>query len=217
MLAFDFKQHIDPVMLEKFSERGRRRIFKTTLSESMRYWHIHILPKHFESGNVIDYPYSFKNKKKGGIPLVQTGEFRDRILRPPTIAATFKGAKIKYQFGRPTESSGKGNLEKYRNEFLKDYLKTNPRDMESKTRNHIFSFMQGKKIKFEDARKELLNSKTKKIFQKTSYSSKVKVLMAKGVSAFNDKDRAEVRAFIAKYLANNMARLGVANVKKGGV
>ena len=217
MLAFDFKQHIDPIMLEKFSERGRRRIFKTTLTEAMRYWHIHILPKHFSLSGQAMYGSDFKKKKNGKPSLVESGVFRDRVLKDPVIASTYKGARIKYQFGRPEQSNKRGNLENYRNEYLKDYMKLNPRDMERKTRNHIFHFMKGKSIKFEDARKQLLQLKQKDVFKVTSYNAKTKVQMARGVSAFNDRDRSEVREFIARYLVDNMARLGVANVKKGGV
>lgn len=203
MMALYFKQFVDPSFLEGLSDRGRRRIFKTAMIQAMKYWHKNILPRHFRQGNITRYPGSFKAKKKGGIPLVETGEFRDRMLSEPTVLGTYKGARIKYVFGRP--SSKHGILTSFYDEFNKPI-----RSMESKTRNIIFHSMKGKQITFEEARKQIIVKK----FKNTTYSSKLRVRMAQGISVFNQADRDEIRTFVEQFVKDNFANLGKANYRK---
>lgn len=218
MIALHFTQFVDPNFLEGISERGRRRIFKVAMIQALRYWHKYILPKKFTLAGQSMYGNIFersKNKIKSGKPaLVQTGEFMNRILTQQKITGTYKGARAKYVFGRPSTSKKYGDLSAYRDKYLEDLRKTNPRLMESKNRNRIFHYMKGKSINFEQARQEILASTTKKIFKSTSYSSKLRVKMAAGVSAFNQADRDEVRAFVSNFIKENMGTLGKANYRK---
>ena len=218
MIALHFTQFVDPTFLESISERGRKRIFKVAIIQALRYWHKYILPKHFTLDGQSQYGAVFdrsKNKRRTGKPaLVQTGEFRDRMLSSQKVTGTYKGAKAKYTFGRPSNSEAHGNLSEYRNKYLEDLRKTNPRAMESKSRNRIFHFMKGKKIKFEEARKQILASTEKKIFMRTTYSSKLRTKMAAGVSVFSQSDREEIRQFVSNFIKENMGNLGKANYRK---
>jgi len=189
-------------LLELLSERGRNRVVKESLRHGLQFWHDKILPKHFEIGNIRMYPNDFTAKKKGGIPLVDTGAFRDRVLSNPTIRATFRSASIRYQFGRP---SGLDNrLGGFYQEFNKDI-----RAMDSKTRNRIFSFMKGKSIKFEEARKQLISKQYKSV----GYTANVKKRMARGVSAMNQDDRKAIYRVMENFVTDNWKTLGKANVK----
>lgn len=218
MIALYFKQFVDPTFLESISDRGRRRIFKVAMIQALRYWQQYILPKHFTLAGQSQYAGAFdrsRNKIKSGKPaLVQTGEFRDRMLSNQKITGTYKGAKSKYVFGRPSTSEAHGNLSEYRNKYLDDLRKTNPRTMESKSRNRIFHFMKGKNIKFEEARKQILASTEKKIFMRTTYNSKLRQKMATGISIFSQADREEIRAFVGNFIKDNMGNLGKANYRK---
>lgn len=193
---------VNNTLLELLSERGRNRVVKNALIHGLRYWHTKILPTHFEAGNLLAYPNSFKAKKRG-ISLVDTGDFRDRILSNPTIRATAKHASIRYPFGRPNDVSSKNSL------FYQEYEKKNPREMGSKTRNHIFSFMRGKKITFEQARLQLIGKR----YKSTGYNAKTKKLMTRGVSAMNDKDRQVIYKVMENFVVDNWKTLGKANIK----
>jgi hypothetical protein len=218
MIALQFTQFVDPTFLESISERGRRRIFKVAMIQALRYWHKYILPKHFTLSGQSMYGGVFdrsKNKAKTGKPaLVQIGEFMQRILSNQKVTGTYKGAKARYVFGRPSTSEAHGDLSAYRDKYLEDLRHTNPRLMESKSRNRIFHFMKGKKIKFEEARQQILASTTKKIFSRTTYSSKLRVKMAAGVSIFSQADREEIRVFVMNFIKENMGTLGKANYRK---
>ena len=203
MIALFFKQFTEPSFLEGLSERGRRRVFKVAMIQAMKYWHKNILPRHFQQGNVSRYPGYFKEKKNGGIPLVDTGEFRDRILSDPDILGTFKGARIKYVFGRPKIKNG--NLSEFYSEMNKPI-----RSMDLKSKKIIFHSMKGRSVTFEKARKELITKK----FQSTTYSSKLRVRMAQGISVFNQADRDEIRAFVQQFVNDNYQSLGRANYRK---
>lgn len=204
-------------LLELLSERGRNRVVKESLKAGLQYWHERILPKHFTLIGQSQYGTAFsrspKKIKSGQPALVSTGEFRDRILSNPTIRATFRNASIRYQFGRPSFSRTRGNLEAYRNTFTADLMKTNPRDMESKSRNRIFGFMKGKSIKFEDARKQILASTQKKIYRSTSYNVATRKNMAIGISVTNANDRKEIVSVMENFIVANWQTLGKANVK----
>lgn len=217
MLDFYADTLVNSNLLELLSERGRNRVVKESLRHGLMYWHERILPKHFILSSQARYGLAFqrspKKAKTGQPALVSTGEFRDRILSNPTIRATFRNASIRYQFGRPSTSFKRGDLSAYRDSFTADLRKTNPRDMESKSRNRIFGFMKGKKIKFEEARKQILASTQKKVFSATSYSSKTKKQMVTGVQVMNADDRKEVTDVMQSFVEANWQTLGKANVK----
>lgn len=203
MIALTFRQFVDPTFLVMLSERGRRRVFKEAMIAAMQYWHKNILPRHFRQGNISLYPGYFKEKYHGGIPLVDTGEFRDRMLADKKILATYKGARIKYEFGRPERA----------NNYLSEYAKEMRKDikaMSEKYKKKIFASMRGKKITFEQARNQHIFS----TYKRTTYSSKMRVRMAEGVSAFNQADRDEIRSFVQKFIMDNYKTIGKANYKR---
>lgn len=206
MISVTFEMQKDKNFLSKFSERGRRRIFKEAYKEGLKFWKRTILPKHFQRGNIALYPSSFTKKKKSnhpnnGIPLVDTGRFKKNILDQENITGTFKGSRIGFSLGRPSNNPNE-KLSEFNREFRRDI-----RDMQSSTKIRIFAFMKGKHITFNAARDKLIA----RHFKKTGYSAKTKVKMKKGVSAFNSKDRQEIRDIIHKFIINNMDRLGKAN------
>jgi len=114
----------------------------------------------------------------------------------------------------PSENNTRGDLGAYRSEFVEQYKIKNPRLLDSKTRNNIFHYMKGKKITFEIARQELLNSKERRIYKRTAYSAKLKVKMAKGIQVFSANDREEMRVYMGNFIFNKMNVLGKANFKK---
>lgn len=217
MLALYADTLVNNNLLELLSVRGRNRVVKESLRHGLMYFHKIILPKKFTLAGQAMYGSTFKRsakKAKTNQPaLVSTGEFRDRILANQTIRATFRNASIKYQFGRPSFSRSKVNLEEFRNKFTEDLNKTNPRLMESKSRNRIFSYMRGKKIKFEEARKQILASTQKKIYKSTGYNKATKKQMVDGVSALNANDRKEMVDVMQTFILENWRTLGKANVK----
>lgn len=202
---------------ELLSERGRNRVIKETLRTGLNYWHRVILPRKFTLSGQQQYGSVFarsSRKQKTGEPaLVQTGEFRDRMLAPPLIRATFRSASIRFRWGRPSQSESKGNLSAYRNAYTADFEKTNPRHMESKTRNMIFSFMRGKSIKFEEARKQVLSKVTKKVYQRTSYNIKTRKQMHDGIAVVSASDRQEIIGVMQEFLTENLTTLGKANLR----
>lgn len=189
-------------LLDNLSERGRNRVVKESLRHGIKFWHEKILPKHFQAGNIMLYPDSFTPKKRRGIPLVNTGEFRDRILSNPIIRATGKSASIRYQFGRPSGSRARIGA------FYDEYNK-GVRAMDSKVRNRIFHFMKGKSIKFEEARKRLIEMQ----FKAFGYSNKTKGRMVKGVRAMNQNDRQAIYKVMENFVFENWQTLGKANIK----
>jgi len=189
-------------LLKMLSQRGRNRVIKESLKYGLNYWHKEILPKHFRLGNIAMYPDSFVAKKKGGIPLVQSGNFRDRVLGFPQIRATGKSASIRYQLGRPNPAYSQ--VSTFYNEYNKDI-----KAMDTKTKRIIFNSMRGKKITFEEARRQLIA----KFFKRTGYPNYLKKRMARGIKAFNDTDRQLVYTKIQTFVLSNYKTLGKANVK----
>lgn len=209
-------------LLELLSERGRNRVVKEALRAGVVFFHLKIQPLHFTKEGQSRYPKgTFISPKtwRGDAPLVNSGEFRDRILSQKNIVATFRRANIKYHFGRPSYSYSVkfGNLEKYREnkiiKFTEDLKKTNPRDMDSKSRNRIFHYMKGKKIKFEEARKQIISSIQKKVYKSTSYGKITKKRMVIGVSAINAEDKKNIVNEMQDFVNSNWQKLGKANIK----
>ncbi len=189
-------------LMEKLSQRGYRRLFKHAFIEGADYWHREILPFHFQAGNSLLYPGAFTEKKSGGIPLVDTGEFRDRILSQRKIRATFKGATISYLFGRPEKTRLKLSL------FNSEYERPIG-SMKLEVKKHIFGFMRGKHMTFEEARKQI----KEKQFKKSDYGTFIKVRMAKGVRVFNAVDRERIKKRMQQFINENVDTLGKANYR----
>ena len=203
MIEFTFDYLVDKEFFDKLAVRGQRRILKAGYTETLKYWHKIIFPKHFERGNIGLYPSSFKQPKAGNVPLVDLGNFRKRMMEDKEIRATFKGATSKYNFGRPEGSEF--YLGRFYKEFNQDIKAMLPR-----TRNTIFRSMKGKKITFEEAKKKIIAKK----FARSSYNANTRARMAKGVAAFNDNDRNTLRNFMQKFVVSNMQPMGKANYKK---
>lgn len=203
MIDFTFDYYVDKEFFDKLSERGQRRIFKAGYTETLKYWHKFIFPKHFERGNIGLYPSSFKQPKAGNVPLVSLGNFRKRMMEDKEIRATFKGATSKYPFGRPEGSAF------YMGRFYKEFNQ-DVKAMLPSTRNRIFGSMKGKKITFVEAKKKIIA----KEFARSSYSANTRARMAKGVTACNDNDRNTLRNYMQKFVVNNMQPMGKANFKK---
>lgn len=199
----EFFHDIDAKGLEQtLSPRGYRRLFKHAFIEGADYWHREILPLHFKAGNSTLYPGAFTEKKGGGVPLVDTGEFRDNILSQRKIRATFKGANIYYAFGRPEKARYKLSL------FNAEYNK--PIDaMNIEVRKRIFNFMRGKKIKFEEARQQI----KERTFKRSDYGKFIKVRMVRGIRVFNLSDRERIRRRMQDFVLQNVDTLGKANYR----
>lgn len=207
MIALYFKQFVDPKFLEGISQRNRRRIIKMSLTAALKYWHETILPQHFTVEGQAKYPYGTfvksKYKRRDQPALVESGEFRDRVLQPPNIRATYKGASIRYPFGRPSGTATK--LDSFYAEYRKD-----PRAMKSQTRNHIFHYMKGKHITFEQAVEQLI----KKKYRRLTYSASLKLRMARGIKVFSDEDRRLIREFVDKFVQDSFRKLGKSGYRK---
>lgn len=185
--------------LEMLSERGRRRVFKEAYREGLSYWHKYILPFHFMAGNSLLYPGAFI-EKKNGVPLVDTGEFRDRVLEEKIIRSTYKGATSRYLYGRPSNQ----NNSKFYAEFNKDI-----KSMSEKNKRIIFSTMRGKKIKFEEAKKQFINKR----FRSSVYSASMKIRMKRGINVFNITDLERIKSVMQKFIVINISSLGKANLR----
>lgn len=214
-------------LLELLSKRGRNRVVKEALRFGLEHWNEKILPGHFTTQGQDQYPNVFTRRKPKTLGvslglvedtskprLVQTGQFRDRILKYREIRATGKSASIRFQFGRPEKVVERIN--KSVQEFYKEYDKP-IRSMDSKTRNHIFSYMKGKHITFDQARHRLVDEKKRKIMEKiykrNTYSGKTKKKMSQGISAMNDKDRKIIYKVMENFVVDNWKTLGKANIK----
>lgn len=191
-------------LLDALSERARRRLFKGAYTEGLNYWHKAILPFHFMPGNSLLYPNAFTEKKKGGTPLVDTGEFRDRMMKQPEIRATFKGASARYAFGRPEKTRLKNSL--FYSEYNRDI-----KAMDIETKKHIFNFMRGKNITFKEAVEQI----KARHFKKTDYSRNTKDRMARGMKVFNQQDRERIKNRMKEFIDANIDTMGKANYKAG--
>lgn len=85
----------------------RNRIIKDALQYGMRYWHAHILPRHFDNPQALEvrYPGVFrrrtakyqrrKAREKGHTNLlVWSGETKRSVLGPPRISGSSKRVRI---------------------------------------------------------------------------------------------------------------------------
>lgn len=173
-------------LTENLNERNRNRVFKNSMRAAMNHWHFKILPKHFGRLQTALYPGTFPefvNIRKSTPSMVDTGEFRDRILRNPIIRATFKGANIRYNFGRPAYANNR--LSSFFKEINQD-IKTMP----EKTKRRIFGYMKGKKITFEEAKKQIVQRTAKR----NTYSAKTQALFKRGITAVNRQDVEEIKS-----------------------
>lgn len=207
MIALYFKQFADPKFMEGISPRNRRKLIKASLVAGLKFWHDNILPQHFTVSGQSNYPYGVflrSDKRPKDSPVfVETGEFRERVLKKPNIRATYKGANIKYALGRP--SSSKNKLDVFYSEYKKD-----PRAMLPQTRNHIFGFMKGKHITFEKAVEEIVRRKYKRL----NYSNKLKVRMKLGIKIFSVEDQQHVRDFMDKFVREYYQSMGKRGYRK---
>lgn len=214
MLSIYAETLVNNNLLELMSERGRNRVVKLALTEGLKYFDQYILPERFTLAGQMRYKHIFKRsirKMVSGKPsLVKTGEFRNRILESdPKIRATFRKASIVYPFGRPTSTKNSD----YMNPYVADLMKTNPLDMKLQTRKNIFSFMRGKSIKFEEARKQVLTNTQTKVYKLNVYNKNVRKMMHDGIGSMNDYDRRKIVFVMNNFVVDNYKRLGKANVK----
>jgi len=80
-----------------------RAVFKKAYEDTARYWHKHMLPKHFTRAGAIEYGYTKRTEKymkrkakKWGHqdPLVYSGNLRDRAKLTRDIRANSKQGKV---------------------------------------------------------------------------------------------------------------------------
>lgn len=198
ILNSNFKKYVDSHPdLQNISDRKLKKITRESLKEILVFWFNYIFPKRFTSLQYTLYPNVFrKRKKRNGVRMVDTGEFSERITRNmPVIRGTYKGASMKLLFGRP---SGSGANLSYFSQESKKPIKS----MDINVRKRIFGFMRGKKIKFEEARKILVDMKAKT----SVYSAKTKKLFKVGLVAINKKDEELMQKKLDEIITSKLQR-----------
>lgn len=109
-ITVQVKQDLD--RLRKLSPAGFTDLVKDAMRNAALFWHTYFLPWHFTrdaySRYPKEYPGTFKMKKPPGIPLVESGNLRDTLVKTSSIArlsATSNHVHMELRYGRPAKYS----------------------------------------------------------------------------------------------------------------
>jgi hypothetical protein len=106
MMVYDVKIKQDIDRLRKMQPKGFNALLKQALQAAALEWHRLYAPTHFTRTAYSKYGQAYDKPKRKGLPMVETGALRERVLKSRTaadVAGTSKRVYIKFHFGRPAQ------------------------------------------------------------------------------------------------------------------